>query len=112
MANKYGDTYILNSFNAGIDVRWGKLLLKTDFSVDSFGPEQWQEDQGIAFPYQWMVDLRYGFNTPALLDADNSIGIRWDGVVFGDHSLYGDRYYETEIGKVMTQVTIYYDLSW
>ena len=115
LANNYGDCYLLNSVNAGIDVRWNNLLLITDFSIDGLGPEQWQKDQGISYPYQWKVDLRYGFDTPAFLNAENSIGIRWDGATFGSHSSYGwDSFYYNgeQIGKTASILTVYYNLNW
>lgn len=116
MTASYDESYLLNSINFGIDARWKNLLLLTNFSVDGLGPEQWQKDQGVSYPYQWMVDLRYGFNTPAFLNAENSIGIRWDGVVFGAHSSYGwDRFFADDydaIGNAVSQLTIYYNLNW
>lgn len=116
MTASYDESYLLNSINFGIDARWKNLLLMTDFSVDGLGPEQWQKDQGVSYPYQWTVDLRYGFNTPAFLNAENSIGIRWDGVVFGAHSSYGwDRFFADDydaIGNAVSQLTIYYNLNW
>lgn len=115
MVNNYGNPYVLDSISAGIDVRWKKLLLITDFTVDGLGPEQWQKDQGISYPYQWTAELRYGFETPAFLNAENSLGIKWEGVVFGDHSSYGwDRFFNEYdyVGAAASMVTVYYNVEW
>lgn len=78
----------LTWYNAGVSVRYKKLIAKTNFIINGPGPESWWQNFNMSFPLQYEIDVAYGLGkaAPSFLDGKNRIGVKVIGRTFGENS--------------------------
>lgn len=82
----YGDPNDITFVGASLAVRYKKWIAKGNVLYNGWGSESWMRDQNYTFPWQYALDVAYGFKKPSFLNSNNRIGIRVEGKSFGKYS--------------------------
>ncbi|MCI5606073.1 MAG: hypothetical protein MR420_01290 [Spirochaetia bacterium] len=67
-------------------VRYNKWMLKSSVSYNDWGDESWWRNFNMTFPWQYSVDVAYGFDKPKFENSSNRVGIKVVGAKFGKDS--------------------------
>ncbi len=98
------DTRIVNYYGGDLSVRYDRIMLQGLLDINSWGPELWYREFNLTYPWQWSVDLSYGFDTPSFMDSGNRVGLKWEGRSYGQYAA-GD---EPDDGY-LSGITLYVD---
>jgi hypothetical protein len=94
--------------------RYNHFIGSATCYFDYWGPEEWYQTFGYTYPAQWTVDLAYGFTKPLFSTSSNRIGIKWQGLTFGEDSgdLAADLFDSSDIdGFSYSEVSLYFRMD-
>lgn len=105
---------IITFVNADLALRYNHWLLKGAVSFNAWGKESWWRDFNMTFPWQYSVDLAYGFGIPTFAETENRVGLKIQGAQFGKQS--SDAYFALPKGAKLDganylEMSLYFNIG-
>ncbi len=101
------DTRLVTYMGGALQLLYDRVSLDSMVEWNGWGPEPWYREFNVTYPWQWKVDVSYGFDMPKFLESSAKIGLFWEGRTFDQHSGAGEPKdgYQMEVGLY---VSIYF----